>query len=87
MKKPIAVIQADNIFKALYYTARNEGIDISEDLTEIYEILAEHNPSDTHVTDTLDVMEYLSEFLKSSCEYQEYFAKEDACEDYDDEMK
>lgn len=77
MKNPIAVIQADIIFKALYYTARNEGVELKEELTEIYEVLAEDNPRDTHVTDTVDVMEYLSEFIKNSCEYREYFIKED----------
>jgi hypothetical protein len=83
MKKPIAAIQADIIFKALYYTARNEGAEIKEELTEIYEVLAEDNPNDTHVTDTVDVMEYLSEFIKNSCEYREYFIKED---DDDDDL-
>ncbi|USK62302.1 hypothetical protein [Peribacillus asahii] len=83
MNKPIAVIQADIIFKALYYTARNEGAEITEELTEIYEVLAEENPNDTHVSDTVEVMEYLSKFIKNSCEYRTYFLKED---DLDDEV-
>lgn len=83
MKKPIAVIQADIIFKALYYTARNEGAEITEELTEIYKVLAEDNPNDTHVTNTVEVMEYLSEFIKNSCEYRTYFIKDD-CDDLDD---
>lgn len=86
MKKPITVIQADIIFKALYYTARNEGVEINEELTEIYEVLAEDNPSDTNVTDTIDVMEYLSEFIKKSGEYNTYFIKEDDCNDFDGEI-
>ncbi|WP_209124495.1 hypothetical protein [Alkalihalobacillus sp. BA299] len=86
MKKPIAPIQADIIFKALYYTARNEGVEIKEELTEIYEVLAEDNPNETHVIDTVDVMEYLSEFIKNSSEYREYFIKEDDCNDLDDEI-
>jgi hypothetical protein len=77
VKKPIAAIQADIIFKALYYTARNEGVEIKEELTEIYEVLAEDNPNETYVTDIIDVMEYLSEFIKNSSEYREYFIKED----------
>lgn len=84
MKKPIAAIQADIIFKALYYTARNEGVEIPEELTEIYEVLAEQNPKDTHVSHTVEVMEYLSEFIKNSCEYQNYFIKEDECENSED---
>jgi hypothetical protein len=85
MKKHIAAIQADIIFKALYYTARNEGVEIKEELTEIYEVLAEDNPNDTYVTDTIDVMEYLSEFIKQSVEYRTYFIKEDDCDDLEDE--
>ncbi|WP_028393910.1 hypothetical protein [Bacillus cihuensis] len=83
MMKPISIIQADIIFKALYYTARNEGVELPDELTEIYEVLAEENPKETHVTDAVDVMEYLSEFIKDSSEYQEYFIKED---DLDDEI-
>ena len=86
MKKAIAAIQADIIFKALYYTARNEGVEIKKELTEIYEVLAEENPNDTHVTDTIDVMEYLSEFIKKSGQYSTYFIKEDHCNDLDDKI-
>lgn len=82
MKKDIAVIQADIIFKALYYTARNEGAEIPEELTEIYRVLAEENPKDTHVEHTVEVMEYLSEFIKSSSEYSSYFMPDD---DFDEE--
>ncbi|MEK5394117.1 hypothetical protein NSQ59_27835 [Margalitia sp. FSL K6-0131] len=77
MNKPISDIQADIIFKALYYTARNEGVEISDELTEIYEVLAEQNPKETHVTDTIEVMRYLSEDIKNSSVYKEYFIKED----------
>lgn len=71
MKKSINTIQADIIFKALYYAARNEGMKIPAELTEIYEVLAEQNPNETHVEHTVDVMESLSEFIKN--EYNEYF--------------
>lgn len=83
-KKPISIIQADIIFKALYYTARNEGVEMTEELTEIYEVLADHNPKDTHVTDTVEVMEYLSEFIKNSDDYQEFFLKEDDCDNLEE---
>lgn len=77
MKKTIALIQADIIFKALYYTARNENIEIPNNLTEVYDVLAEENPKDTHVEHTVEVMEYLSEFIKNSSEYSSYFIKEE----------
>ncbi|WP_440671140.1 hypothetical protein [Bacillus subtilis] len=32
---PITAFQADTIFKALYYVARNEGLEITEELTDI----------------------------------------------------
>ncbi|KAA6446923.1 hypothetical protein [Bacillus swezeyi] len=86
MKKPIDILQADIIFKALYYTARNEGVEITEELTEIYEVLAEDNPYETHATDIVDVMEDLIEFIKNSYEYCTYFIKEDDCNDLDDEF-
>lgn len=72
----IAPIQADIIFKALHYTARNEGVNIPSELTKVFEVVAEQNPSDTHVTDTVDVMEFLSDFIKSSDPYREYFEGE-----------
>ncbi|MED1738170.1 hypothetical protein P4U97_01295 [Bacillus swezeyi] len=81
MKKPINAIQADIIFMSLYNAARNEGVEITEELTEIYVVLAEENPMDTDVADTVDVMEYLSEFIKNSDEYREYFIKDDHLDD------
>lgn len=83
MTKPIKPIQADIIFKALYYTASNEGAEIPEELTELYEVLAEMNPNDTNVSDTVDVMEYLSDFIKNSHEYREFFLKEDEQDEED----
>ncbi|MDM5287408.1 hypothetical protein QUF66_00450, partial [Bacillus licheniformis] len=74
--RPITVLQADIIFKALYYVARNEGLEITEELTEIYKVLAEDNPRDSDVSETLDVMENLSEFIKNSDEFEEYFLEE-----------
>lgn len=68
--KSITLTQADIIFKALYYTAREEDVEIPKKLTEIYEVLAEFNPRDTHVTHTLEVMEYLSDIIKSSNEFK-----------------
>ncbi|WP_017474178.1 hypothetical protein [Bacillus licheniformis] len=59
--RPITVLQADIIFKALYYVARNEGLEITEELTEIYKVLAEDNPRDSDVSETLDVMENRSD--------------------------
>lgn len=73
----IHVIQADIIFKALYHTAKNEGIEIPEELTETFEILAEENPNDTHASHTIEVMEYLNRFIKNSPVYETYFIKED----------
>ncbi|PLS19330.1 hypothetical protein CVD28_02640 [Bacillus sp. M6-12] len=83
MKHSINTIQADIIFKALYYTARNEKVEISPELTHIYEVLAEQNPNETHVEDTVGVMESLSEFIKNSSEFSEYFTTEDDNEDND----
>ncbi|MCM3240721.1 hypothetical protein M3589_23995 [Heyndrickxia oleronia] len=77
MQKTIKAIQADIIFKALYYTARNEKVEIPKELTEVYEVLAEEDPYDTHVEHTVEVMEYLSEFIKNSSEYSTYFTNED----------
>lgn len=85
MMKPISVIQADIIFKALYYTASREGAEIPDELTEIFVVLAEDDPFDTNVSDTVDVMEYLSEFIKNSSEYSPYFIPEEDSNDYDDD--
>ncbi|MEK5217723.1 hypothetical protein [Psychrobacillus sp. FSL H8-0487] len=73
----LQLIQSDIIFKALYYTARNEGIEIPKELTETYEILAEANPNDTHAEHTIEVMEYLCDFIKDSSEYRTYFVEEE----------
>ena len=71
------VLQADIIYKALYYTANNEGLEIPSELTETFKILAEHNPYDTHVEHTVEVMEFLNEFIRNSSNYSEYFLEED----------
>ena len=75
----IHVLQADIIFKALYYTARNEGVELPERLTETYIILAEENPKETHAYHTVEVMEYLNGFIESSPEYKEYFIRKRRC--------
>lgn len=74
--KYITSIQADIIFKALYYTALKEGVDIPEELTKVYEVLAENNPNDTDVANTVEVMEYLVGFIKD-CEIYSYYFKEE----------
>ncbi|WP_282155734.1 hypothetical protein [Cytobacillus gottheilii] len=76
MMKKIDLIQADIIFKALYYTARNEKLELPEELTTVYEVLAEQNPNNTYAEHTLDVMKYLVEFIRSSKDYKEYFLSE-----------
>ncbi|KAA6451352.1 MULTISPECIES: hypothetical protein [Bacillus] len=73
--KPITLLEADIIFKALYYVASNEGLEITEELTDIYKVLVEDRDSD--VSETLDVMENLSEFIKNSDEFEEYFLEEE----------
>lgn len=83
--KSITSIQADIIFKALYYTARNENIEIPEPLTEIYEVLAEQNPRETYAEHTIEVMESLSEFIKNSNDYSSYFIKEEEDNDQDND--
>ena len=77
------VIQADIIYKALYYVASNEGIEIPVELSETFKVLAERNPQDTDAANTVEVMEYLNEFIKNSEEYSSYFSKEDEDEDDD----
>jgi transcriptional regulator len=76
MKKSINAIQADIIFKALYYAARNEGVKIPEYLTEIYEVLAEQNPQETYIEHTVEVMESLAGFIVNSSEYEDYFEED-----------
>jgi hypothetical protein len=72
----IHALQADVIFKALYYTARAEGIEIPKELTETYKVLAEWNPKETGSYQTVEVMEYLNDFIKNNGEYSEYFIEE-----------
>lgn len=66
-------IQADIVFKALHYVCVNEKIEVPEEYEEIFRVLAEENPRETNAVDSLDVMEHLSEFIKNSEEYQDYF--------------
>ncbi|MCD2526345.1 hypothetical protein ABC970_20205 [Bacillus licheniformis] len=72
--KPITLLEADIIFKALYYVASNEGLEITEELTDIYKVLVEDRDSD--VSETLDVMENISDFIKNSDKFEEYFLEE-----------
>lgn len=73
----INAVQADIIYKALHYTVRNEGLHVTEDLQNVFEVLAEYNPSDTHANDCIDVMEALSNFIMESEPYAEYFTDEE----------
>lgn len=69
----VDAIQADIIYKALYYTALQEGVDIPESLVETYLVLAEQNPKETHVEHTVEVMEYLNDLIRDSNEYRDDF--------------
>jgi len=69
-------IQADIIYKALFYTAKSEGVHISEELEEVFTVVADHNPNETNVSDTVDVMEMLVDVIKNSNPYAEYFEEE-----------
>lgn len=62
---------------ALYYLANNEGIELPEELNETFKVLAERNPQDTDAVHTVEVMEYLNEFIKNSDEYSNYYLKEE----------
>jgi hypothetical protein len=72
----IQPIQADIIFKALHYVCRSENIEVPEECEEVFRVLAEENPKDTHDIHTIEVMEYLSSFIKNSEQYREYFQEE-----------
>lgn len=73
----INAVQADIIYKALHYTVRNEGLHVAEDLQNVFEVLAEYNPADTHINDCIDVMDSLSGFIMKSEPYAEYLTDEE----------
>lgn len=75
-KKDIHILQADIIYKALHYVCRNEGIQVNEELKEVFNVLAEINPNDTNASDCIDIMDSLKEFIKQGKEYKEYFNNE-----------
>lgn len=74
--KPLHILQADIIFKALHYVCEREGIEMTEETEEVFRVLAEQNPSDTHASDALDVMNSLTSFIKNHDDYKEYFEEE-----------
>ena len=73
----INIIQADIIFKALHFVARETGVAIPKELEEIHSVLAEYNPQDTHEYHTVEVMEHLSDFIANNKVFEEYFEDED----------
>lgn len=73
----IKPIQADIIFKALHYVAINEGVEVSEELEEVFLVLAEQNPNDTDSYNVVEVMEYLKDFIINSDPYNDYFQEEE----------
>ncbi|MEK3955668.1 MULTISPECIES: hypothetical protein [unclassified Psychrobacillus] len=75
--KLIHILQADIIFKALHYVAKKENIEIPEELERTFEVLAEQNPNETYAEHTLEVMEYLNDFIISNEQYSEYFKVEE----------
>lgn len=63
----IGALQADIIYKALYYTAKNEGLQLTDEQEETGRILA----------DGLDIMDMLQDLIQNDEEYAEYFIDED----------
>lgn len=80
-KQPLSPVQADIIFKALYYVTRQESLDVSASCETLYTILAERNPNETHVEDIVDVMEVLNQFIRQDERYAEVIAEEEETED------
>ena len=66
-------IQADIIFKALHYVAVNEQIEVPKECEEVFRVLAEENPLETYAEYTVEVMEYLQDFIRNSEEHREHF--------------
>ena len=73
----IGALQADIIYKALYYTAKNEGLQLTDVQENTGRILAEENPSDTNVADVMDIMDMLQELIQNNETYAEYFTNEE----------
>lgn len=69
-------IQTDIIFKALHYVCKHEGIEVNEELKEVFTVLSEDNPNDTNASDCVDVMNNLKDFIKNHETYEEYFNNE-----------
>lgn len=80
----IVPVQADIIFKALYYVLRQEKVEVSASCEELYTFLAEHNPNDTHIHDVLDVMERLDTFIRADQGYADTIREESEEEDEDE---
>ena len=70
-------IQADIIYKALHYVCYHENISVPDELKEVFEVLAHDNPNDTNDIDVLDVMDSMSEFIRNSEPYVDYFNVDD----------
>ncbi|MEK4025482.1 hypothetical protein [Sporosarcina sp. FSL W7-1283] len=65
-------VQIDIVYKALGYVCKTEGIEMPEEVLEVYELLAEHNPNDTHAVDCVDVMEMIQSCIRNDERYEEY---------------
>ena len=73
----IGALQADIIYKALYYTAKNEGLQLTDEQEETGRILAEEDPANTCLADVLDIMDMLQELIQNDETYAEYFTSEE----------
>lgn len=68
--------QLETIYKALVYTARNENLEVNENLIEFVDIINSTTFRESDVVETLDIAELIKLELEQKEEIQEYYKEQ-----------
>ena len=68
--------QLETIYKALIYTAKNENLEVDENLIEFVDIINSTTFKESDVVETLDIAELIKLELEQKEEIQEYYKEQ-----------
>ena len=68
--------QLEIIYKALIYTARNENLEVDENLIDFVDVINSTTFRESDVVETLDIVEIIKLELEQKEEIQEYYKEQ-----------
>lgn len=68
--------QLETIYKALIYTAKNENLEVDENLIDFIDVINSTTFRESDVVETLDIAELIKLELEQKEEIQEYYQEQ-----------